>query len=35
MRTGASGRWRPKKGVRHEPLDARVYAYAARIRHCQ
>lgn len=21
--------WRPKKGVRHEALDARVYAYAA------
>jgi phage terminase large subunit GpA-like protein len=21
--------WRPKKGVRHEVLDARVYAYAA------
>jgi phage terminase large subunit GpA-like protein len=21
--------WRPKKGVRHECLDARVYAYAA------
>jgi phage terminase large subunit GpA-like protein len=21
--------WRPKKGIRHEALDARVYAYAA------
>ena len=21
--------WRPKKGTRHEALDARVYAYAA------
>ena len=23
------GEWRPKKGVRHEALDARTYAYCA------